>query len=182
YLGYILSKDGIKQQAKKLKLIFSLTLPINFKELHRFLGMILLRSLGMTQQNTCPTHKPCWQSEVHQKAFDDVKATIPKDVSLAYPDCSKGFEICFDANLEPSLLKTTGQLLFLAENFLFQKYSLTKFKLLAIVKTLKEFKGMLWVQKLVVYTDHKNLILDALGLTCDRVYCWRLLLEEYGPD
>ena len=21
---------------------------------------------------------------------------------------------------------------------------------------------------------------DTLGLTCDRVYCWRLLLEEYG--
>ncbi len=23
---------------------------------------------------------------------------------------------------------------------------------------------------------------DALGLTCDRVYCWHLLLEEYGPE
>ena len=23
---------------------------------------------------------------------------------------------------------------------------------------------------------------DALGLTCDRVYGWRLLLEEYGPE
>ena len=22
---------------------------------------------------------------------------------------------------------------------------------------------------------------DALGLTSNRVYCWRLLLEEYGP-
>ncbi len=32
-----------------------------------------------------------------------------------------------------------------------------------------------------VYTDHKNLIQDALGLTSDRVYRWRLLLKEYGP-
>ena len=23
---------------------------------------------------------------------------------------------------------------------------------------------------------------DALGLTCDRVYHWHLLLEEYGPE
>ena len=41
---------------------------------------------------------------------------------------------------------------------------------------------MLWGQKLVVYTDHQNLIRDALGLNSDRVYCWRLLLEEYGPE
>jgi hypothetical protein len=47
---------------------------------------------------------------------------------------------------------------------------------------LKEFKGMLWGQQIKVYTDHKNLIQDALGLTSDRVYQWRLLLEEYGPE
>jgi hypothetical protein len=33
-----------------------------------------------------------------------------------------------------------------------------------------------------VYTDHKNLTLDALGLTSDCVYQWRLILEEYGPE
>ena len=52
---------------------------------------------------------------------------------------------------------------------------------LAIVKTLKEFKGVLWEQRTKVYTDHKNLIQDALGLTSDLGYWWRLQLEEYGP-
>ncbi len=32
-----------------------------------------------------------------------------------------------------------------------------------------------------VFTDHANLMRDALGLTSDRVYQWRFLLEEYGP-
>ena len=41
---------------------------------------------------------------------------------------------------------------------------------------------MLWGQKIIVHTDHKNLIQDALGLTSDCVYCWQLLLEEYGPE
>ena len=41
---------------------------------------------------------------------------------------------------------------------------------------------MPWGQKLQVYTDHKNLVRDALGLTCDCVYRWRLLLEEYEPE
>ncbi len=53
---------------------------------------------------------------------------------------------------------------------------------MAIVETLKEFKGMLWGQDKKVYTDHKNLTRDALGLTSDRVYCWQLLLEEYAPE
>jgi hypothetical protein len=61
------------------------------------------------------------------------------------------------------------------------KYSVTKIELLAIVETLKEFKGMLWGQSIKVYTDHGNLIRDALGMTSDRVCRWRLLLEEYGP-
>ncbi len=53
---------------------------------------------------------------------------------------------------------------------------------MAIVETtLKEFKGMLWGQDIKVYTDHKNLTRDVLGLTSYRVYCWRLLLEEYAP-
>ena len=63
-----------------------------------------------------------------------------------------------------------------------QHYSVTKIELLVIVETLKEFKGMLWGQRLKVYTDQKKLIQDALRLTSDRVYRWRVLLEEYGPE
>ncbi len=59
---------------------------------------------------------------------------------------------------------------------------MTKIELLAIVETLKEFKEMLWGQSVEVFTDHKNLTRDALGLTSIRVYQWRFLLEEeYAP-
>jgi hypothetical protein len=44
-----------------------------------------------------------------------------------------------------------------------QKYSVTEIELLAIV--VKEFKGMLWGQQMIVYTDHQNLMRDVLGLT-----------------
>ena len=62
-----------------------------------------------------------------------------------------------------------------------QKYNVTEREVLAIVETLKEFTGMLWGQRMKVYTDHKNLIQDTLGLISDCVYWWRLLLEEYSP-
>ncbi len=61
------------------------------------------------------------------------------------------------------------------------KYSVTEIELLAIVETLKEIKGMLFGQDIKVFTDHKNLTGDAHGLTSDRVYFWRFLLEEYAP-
>jgi hypothetical protein len=48
-----------------------------------------------------------------------------------------------------------------------QKYSVAEIELLAIVETLKEFKGVLWGQDIKVITDHKNLTRDALGLTSD---------------
>jgi hypothetical protein len=41
---------------------------------------------------------------------------------------------------------------------------------------------MLWGQQTKVFTDHANLMRDALGLTSDQVYRWRLLLEEYRPE
>jgi len=41
---------------------------------------------------------------------------------------------------------------------------------------------MLWGQKIKVYTDHKDLIQDALGIKSDQVYQWHLLLEEYDLE
>jgi hypothetical protein len=40
---------------------------------------------------------------------------------------------------------------------------------------------MLWGQNIKVFTDHANLMIDALGLTSDQLYQWSLLLDEYGP-
>jgi hypothetical protein len=38
-----------------------------------------------------------WES-IYQQAFDNVKATIVKEVVLAYPDFTKPFEIYTDAS------------------------------------------------------------------------------------
>ena len=40
YLGYILTKDGIKPQPNKVQAILALTPPKGVKDLHRFLGMV----------------------------------------------------------------------------------------------------------------------------------------------
>ena len=106
---------------------------------------------------------------------------------MAYPDYNTVFEVYTDASssqLGSVITQNNRPLAFFSRKLseTQQKYSVTEIELLAIVETLKEFKGMLWGQQLVVYTDHQNLMQDALGLTSDRVYRWRLLLEEYGPE
>jgi hypothetical protein len=40
YLGYILTREGIKSQSKKVQAILVLNLPNNVKELRHFLGMV----------------------------------------------------------------------------------------------------------------------------------------------
>jgi hypothetical protein len=207
YLGYILTRDGIKPQSNKVQAILAIQLPTNVKQLRHFLGMVqyyrdlwarwskmlaplasLVGECGQTkitrakETNRVPWH---WD-EVHQRAFDHIKATIAREVVLAYPDFSKVFEIYADTSskqLGAVITQENKPIVFFSWKLSTTqcKYSITKIELLAIVETFQEFEGMLWGQFIKVYTDHANLIRDALSMTLDRVHRWRLFLEEYGP-
>eukprot|EP00804_Cyclotella_cryptica_P030421 CCRYP_008508-RA/>CCRYP_008508-RA protein AED:0.37 eAED:0.42 QI:0/0/0/1/0/0/3/0/445 len=192
-LGYVLSRDGINPQPKKVQAILALTPPQNVKQLRRFLGMVqyyrdiwarrseilapltnLVGECGHTKVTKAnKTKKKPWHwDDIHQQASNTVKATIASDVTLAYPDYSQGFEIYTDSSkfqLGAVITQNNRPLAFFSRKLsqAQQKYSVTEQELLAIVETLKEFKGMLWGQQITVYTDHKNLMQDALGLTSD---------------
>jgi hypothetical protein len=118
YLGYILTRDGIKPQSNKVQAIFAIQLPTGVKQLKHFLGMVqyyrdlwarqskmlapltsLVGECGHTKTTKAKgTKKVLWHwDEVHQRAFNHVKATITKDVVLAYTDYSKVFKIYTDA-------------------------------------------------------------------------------------
>ena len=208
YLGYILSRRGIKPMPEKVTAILAIEPPNNVKSLRRFLGMVqyyrdiwekrsellapltdLVGECGHTKETRRKgtKKKPWYWAECHQKAFDATKKVIARDVLLAYPDYSKPFEIYTDASsrqLGAVIVQDNRPKAFFSRKLseTQRKYTVTELELLSIVECLKEFRGMLWGQKLTVYTDHKNLMRDALGLTSDRVYRWRILLEEFGPD
>ncbi len=105
---------------------------------------------------------------------------------MATPDYSKVFDVFTDVTskqLGAVITQDDRPIAFFSQKLSNTqcKYSITEIELVAIVETLKEFKVMLWGKNIKVFTDHANLMIDALGLTSDRVYQWRLLLEEYGP-
>ena len=162
YLGYILTRDGIKPQSNKVQAILAIQPPKGVKQLRHFLGMVqyhrdlwarwsdmlapltsLVGECGQTKVSKAKgTKKVPWHwDKVHQEAFDHVKATITKEVVLAYPDFSKVFEIYTDASskqLGAVITQANRPIAFFSRK-LFPaqcKYSVT-----AIVETLKEFKG-----------------------------------------
>jgi hypothetical protein len=119
YLGYVLTREGIKPQPKKVQAILALSLPNNVKELRHFLGMVqyyrdmwarrskmlapltdLVRECGETKTTRKnKTKKQPWRWDlIHQQAFNNIKAAIAKETVLAYPDFSKPFEIYTEAS------------------------------------------------------------------------------------
>ncbi len=152
-----------------MQAILVIQLPKNVKELRHFLGMVqyyrdlwarpskmlapltsLVRDCGQTKVSRAKgTKKAPWHwDEVHQRAFDHVKATIAREVVLAYPDYSKVFEIYTNTSskqLGAVITQENRPIAFFSQKLstMQRKYSVTKIELLAIVKTLKEFKGML---------------------------------------
>ena len=118
YLGYVLTRTGIKPQSKKIQAILAINPPTNVKELRSFLGIVqyyrdlwekrsemlapltdLVAECGVTKSTRKNgTKKPWRRDETHQQAFDNAKKTIARDVILAYPDYSEPFEIYTDAS------------------------------------------------------------------------------------
>jgi hypothetical protein len=154
--------------------ILAIQLPTNVKHLRHFLGMVqyyrdlwarwskmlapLTSLVGECSQTKVTRAKearkvPWHWNEVHQRAFDHVKATIAREVVLAYPDYSKVFEIYTNAwskQLGAVITQENRPTAFFSQKLSTTqcKYSVTKIELFAIVETLKEFKGMLWGQSI----------------------------------
>ncbi len=90
------------------------------------------------------TKKLPWRWDpIHQQAFDNVKATIAKDVVLAYPGFTKPFEIHTNAStmqLGAVITQDNRPIAFFSRKLSETQttYSVTKIELLAIVETLKE--------------------------------------------
>ncbi len=85
---------------------------------------------------------PWHWDEVHQRAFDHVKATIARDVVLANPDYYEVFEIYTDASskqLGAVITQKNRPIAFFSQKLSIAqcKYSVTKIELLAIVKTVQ---------------------------------------------
>ena len=193
YLGYWLTRNGIQPQPKKVEAICRLSAPQNRRQLRHFLGMVnyyrdmwqrrshLIAPLSALTSKTVPWK---WEAE-QQEAFEKIKDVISKETLLAFPRFDIPFHVYTDASnkqLGAVIMQEGKPLAFYSRklNHAQKKYTTGEQELLSIVETLKEFRNILLGQKVIVHTNHKNILYG--NLSSDRIIRWRLLLEEFGPE
>ena len=196
YLGYLLTKDGIKPVQKKIQAVLDLQPPTTLKELRSFLGMVqFYRDMWKQRSHILAPltdlvglgkKKIKWESK-HQESFERIKKVLAKETILNYPKFDRPFDIHTDASDRQlgAVISQDGKPLAFYSRKLSsaqRNYTTTEQELLSIVETLKEFRNILLGQIIKVHTDHKNLVHESELKTSQRVMRWRLLLEEFGPE
>ena len=197
YLGYIITKEGIKPDPKKVAAIQNMTRPTTVTEVRRLVGMVqYYRDLWEKRSHVLQPFtdlsggkkgaKIKWTEEL-EEAFAKVKQMVCKETLLAYPDWSLPFDIHTDASdyqLGAVISQRGKPIAFFSRklNSAQKNYTTTEKELLSIVECVKEFRNILYGYPITVYSDHKNLVHAATMSQSQRVMRWRLILEEFGPD
>ena len=193
YLGYNISREGLRPNQKKVEAILQLEAPKTRKQLRRFIGMVNYyrdmwpqRSHLLAPLSSLTSAKVKWKwTTEHQESFDKMKALMAKETLVTFPDFSKEFEIHTDASklqLGACISQGGKPVAFYSRKLqpAQTRYTTTERELLSIVETLKEFRNILLGQRIKVHTDHENLTYKTFN--SDRVMRWRLYIEEYSPD
>jgi len=180
YLGYWITRDGVQPIPKKVQAIMNIKSPTTRKELRRFIGMVnyyrdmwirrseILAPLTALTSKTVP-----WQwTTQHEQSFQLIKKIMSRETLLAYPQFDQPFIIHTDAShtqLGSVISQNDKPIAFYSRKLspTQTRYTTTERELLAILETLKEFKNILLGQKIIIFTDHQNLI--AKNCTIERI-------------
>jgi hypothetical protein len=171
YLGYIVSRDGLKACPEKTQAIRRYPAPKNVKEVRAFLGLagfyrkLVRHFANMAKPLTELTRKdvPFHWDQAQQEAFSQLKDALCSDSVLAYPDFSQEFILTTDASklavgailsqiqdgVERPISFGSRQLGTAEKN-----YSASELELLALVWASRHFRSYLLGRRFLVRTDH----------------------------
>ena len=175
YLGYWITREGIKPLPDKVRAILALDAPRNRKELRSFIGIVnyyrdmwVRRSHVLAPLASLTSKNTAWSWGPNQEvAFQTAKKIIAREVMLSCPDFTQPLVIHADAShyqLGAVISQGGKPIAFYSRklNPAQTWHTTTERELLSVVETLKEHRNALLGQKIKVYTDHKNLRLQDL--------------------
>lgn len=201
YLGFILSKDGIRKNPEKVKAIMQFPAITNKKRLQSFIGAVnFYRKFHLTHSfllepllHLLKKDVPWVWSSKEEHAFQEIKKAFSESVLLSFPDQSLPYYL----NTDCSKTALAGELYQLDSEgnrcpiYFYSRvlspseknYTTTEQELLAIVTCCSKFRQLILGRKVFVETDHQALtFFRQAALTSGRLTRWSLFLQEYDLD
>ena len=201
YLGYIISKDGLKVIHDKVTAISNFPVPKSVKNIQQFLGVagyyrrFIFRYSTIAAPLTDLLRKdiPFIWGEPQQSAFDKLKEALLQAPILLFPDFSKPFFLATDASNEgigSALMQWKSNKLhpiaFYSRKLRTTSPNETNLstidkEALAIVNSLTHFKYIIYGFDITVLTDHKPLcdFFRGTQLTPKRTR-WQIIIQEFN--
>lgn len=203
FLGYVITKDGIKPNPKKIESIEKWPEPKTVKELRSFLGLIgyyrrfvkdfakiakPLTNLFRGERDPSSNKKITF-GDTEKEAFEQLKTILTSSDILTYPSFDKKFLITTDAsNYAIGAVLSQGEIgkdkpIHFASRTLNrteENFSATEKEMLAIYWALKVFRNYIYGQKFVVITDHQPLTFSLSSKNTNaKLKRWKSYLEEH---
>ena len=201
YLGFVISKDGVKPDAKKVEAIRDLPEPKSVRKIRGFIGMCsyyrrFVPNFSKIAEPLIDLTKKYarfkWTSEC-QTAFDFLKESLTMVPLLTYPDTNKPYVLYTDASnncIGACLIQKTDDEEEKPIYFLSHKLSQTQTRWSTIEKegfaiyyALQKLDHYLHNAKFTIKTDHKPLkyILD-IPMQNKKIQLWALSIAGYNTQ
>ena len=201
YLGHVISKHGLSTDPAKVDMVKSYPRPTNIHTLRAFLGLtsyyrkfiLGYATLAAPLNTLLRKDTPFKWTDMQEKAFTSLKASLASAPVLSYPDFNEPFILACDA-CDTSVGWVLSQLDALGQehpiayggkslNTAQRRYPVTQKECFSIVQGIRHFRMYLAYSKFTVLTDHSALqflrsIRDATG----KLGRWSLMLSQYNFD
>lgn len=171
YLGFVVSKEGLKMDLEKIQAIVNWPTPRSIFELRRFHGLAsfyqkFIRSFSHICapiiETIRETYHPLKWTKVADQKFKLLKKKITKKPAFALPNFEKFFQVETDASgivIGVVLSQDQKPIAYFSEklNEAKNKYSYYDKEFFAIVQGLKKWRHFLFPKEFVLYSDNHPL-------------------------
>ncbi|MEG0619337.1 MAG: reverse transcriptase domain-containing protein [Bacilli bacterium] len=191
YLGHIIDKNGIMPDTSNMLKPTELYPANSIRKIRRLCGYInwFRPYIPSISQKMIPisnlTKKTCkikWGEE-HSKIVDNILQEINQKMKLRYPNYNEPFNLDVDASelgMGGILYQSHGIIGIFSAKFSDTeiRYTVSEKEMLSVITALKKFKKIIYLSKIIIYSDHANLCFNT-DLSTNRMQRWKLALMEY---
>ena len=191
FLGHIIGENGIKPNISSIEKIKQLEVPKTRKQLQSLIGFINwfrpyienLSSKIASWNEKLKVRKFKW-TILDKEILDNIYNEIKQQPKLEFPDISHSFDLYTDASSYGigGVLSQKGKVIrfFSAKLTESEKnYTTMEREMLAVIKSLLNFKVIIYNSFINVWTDNANLLHDT-PVQNNRVQRWKIVLSEFN--